>query len=610
MSIVKILIVTDGDGGYRRDNSYDHKFHIGEFVKVLQDTDWLGFTVQIVRAHRDDDPSPGTPQASHPIGADQYGFRFSAASLSGFDMCLFFSIARPGEDPVSSDASRQSEAAAIAAFMESGHGYFAVGDHEDLGAAINQHVPRVRSMRRWAYPSAGPHAGAVAPSGTLADRHDTLRAGSDSGASGGHTYAYQFNDQSDDTPQGIRVTSYSYLAGRWFVRTLPHPLLCSPLGRVNVLPDHMHEGWCEVPDDLTRNEDLPGRAGKPEYPLDSHGVRVEPEVIAEADILAHETLNQEFGGGSFALSPMTTARSFGVIAAYDGHRANVGRVVVDATWHHFVNINVIGTDQSFAGMNPAKSKGFYTGPGDTPVPAYQKIMGYYRNLVYWLIPKNRHRVIWLDQLSLALRRNPRWEELNGIATRPDAIAALDLRDLIGFAQLAEEYFNSVRGYCEQYRLLPIVLEPIWRFDPHIWEELGPVFDPWNPAAAARVRKARPVDSWRESLLPDAHLLRRVLLGTLAVAAVARLKRNERATEKHFAEVQSLALELLPRHLELANQALDDSVKAIRQTRTSLSTLAGVADKARVQGGRDVAAGTRASAKRAPTAKKTAKKTKR
>ena len=596
MSLVKVLIVTDAAGGYRRDNHYDHKFHIGEFVKVLRDTDWFGFDVQIVRAHRDADPAPGTPPATHPVDADLYDFRFSAESLSGFDMCLFFSIARPDEDPVDSDASWRNEAAAIAAFMESGHGFFATGDHEDLGAAINQHVPRVRSMRRWTT-GAGPHGGGGAPSGTGADRHDTLRAGSDAGVSAGHTYAYQFNDQSDDTPQAIRVASYPYLAGHWFVRTLPHPLLCSPLGRVNVLPDHMHEGWCEVPDDLTGPEDLPGRTGKPEYPLDSHGERVAPEVIAEADILAHETLNQEFGS---LLSPMTSARRFGVIAAYDGHRANVGRVVVDATWHHFVNINVIGTNQTFAGLNPAKTKGFYTGPGDTPVPAYQKIMGYYRNLVYWLIPKNRHRVIWLDQLAFALRRNPRWEEYNGIAGRAEAIAALDLRDLLGFAQLAEGYFNSVRGYCEQYRLLPIVLEPIWRFDPHIWERFGPIFDPWNPATAARVRKARPVDGWREHLLPDAHLMRRVLLGTLAVAAVARIGRNERATEKHFADVQAFALQLLPRHLELADKALEDSAKTIRQARTSLSMLAEVAGKARAQAGKDATARARPAAAKKQT----------
>jgi hypothetical protein len=294
MSTVRVLIVTDDDGGFQRSNAFSKKFHIGEFVKVLNDTTWQGFDIEIVKAHRSADPSPATPIATHPIGADLYGFRFSSASLSNFDMAFFFSIASKAEDPVSSDASRQSEAAAVAAFMESGKGFFAAGDHEDLGASINQHIPRIRSMRRWAHPSTGPHGGPVAPSGVLADRHDTLQSGSDSGVSSGTTFPFQFNDQSDDLPQPIDVRSYTVMQSRWFKSTLPHPLLCSPLGRINVLPDHMHEGWCEVPSDLSRDENLPGRTGKKEYPLDSNSVVVEPEVIAEATVLAHTTLNQEF----------------------------------------------------------------------------------------------------------------------------------------------------------------------------------------------------------------------------------------------------------------------------------------------------------------------------
>jgi hypothetical protein len=98
-------------------------------------------------------------------------------------MALFFSIADKSEDPVTSDASRKAEAAAVAEFMEAGKGFFAVGDHEDLGARICQHIPRVRSMRRWAKGSTGRQGGSVAPSGTEADRHDTLRSGSDSGTS-------------------------------------------------------------------------------------------------------------------------------------------------------------------------------------------------------------------------------------------------------------------------------------------------------------------------------------------------------------------------------------------------------------------------------------------
>jgi hypothetical protein len=104
MPVVKMLLVTDDDGGYQRSTASSHKFHVGEFVKVLEETDWDGFTIDITKAHRSADPQPATPQASHPIGADLYGFRFSAASLSGFDMVFFFSIASKGEDPVSSDS--------------------------------------------------------------------------------------------------------------------------------------------------------------------------------------------------------------------------------------------------------------------------------------------------------------------------------------------------------------------------------------------------------------------------------------------------------------------------------------------------------------------------
>jgi hypothetical protein len=605
MAIVKVLIVTDDLGGFQRSNTNPHKFHLGEFVKVLTDTDWQGFTLQITRAHRSANPSPATPQATHPIGADLYGFRFSAASLAGFDMCFFLSIASKAEDPVGSDANRQAEAAAVAAFMESGGGFFATGDHEDLGAAINQHIPRVRSMRRWASPAAGPHGGPVAPSGTEGDRHDTLQRGTDSGTHNGVVYPYQFNDQSDGEPQPIDVRSYTLHSSRWFRSSLPHPLLCSPLGRVNVLPDHMHEGWCEVPSDLSRNEDLPGRSGKPEYPLGIDGIQVEPEVIAEANVLPHETHNQEFGG-SFAVSPMTGDYSFGVIAAYDGHRANIGRVVVDATWHHFVNINLIGTSASFAGLNPSKAKGFYSGPGDTPVPAYEKIMWYFRNLVYWLIPKNRTHIIWLNELAQAARLNPRWEEFKVSRFHGDYLKTIDLRHIIGFAQLAEGYFNSVRGFCVQFHLLPIILYPIWKFDPRIWEDLMPELDPWNPVTQALSRKIKPLDTWRQGLLPDARLRRQVLLGTLVIAATQQLQRLEEADEKSYLNVQKQMLELLPRHLELAAAELEAGIKATQQLTGSLKALAAAAQQAtpeaigRQQTGRKQPAPKQATTKQAPT----------
>lgn len=510
MPVIRILIVTDDEGGFLRSNSELHKFHLGEFVKVLTDTTWQGFTIQIVKAHR---RSPGF------TGADLHDFRFTADSLHGFDMVFFFSIHHIREEDAGSrvgpavasfttDAQRREEAAAVAAFMEAGGGFFATGDHADIGGAVNMHIPRIRSMRRWvADGSPNPRGLPPAPDATSADRHDTLRAGGDSGVAGGVTYPYQFNDQSDDVPQTIRVRRYTVAGGRIARTTLPHPLLCSPLGVIDVLPDHMHEGWCETPADLTLPEDLPGRAGKPEYPPGPDGRPLAPEVIAEATIEPHATLNQEFG--DFVSPPTNRTTPFGVIAAYDGHRASVGRAVVGSTWHHFVNINVIGTTRAFAGSNPGKTKGFYTGPGDTPVPAYQKIMWFYRNLVYWLIPAHRRRTA-LFNVAQTVWLHPRWEELKGKFTPFWTELPASLKHVVDLGQLAEDYFASTRGRCLAYELVIELLYPVWRFDPRVRERWLPYLDPWGTPARKNERKT--ADAILPALLPDTRVLLHLALG--------------------------------------------------------------------------------------------------
>jgi hypothetical protein len=88
-------------------------------------------------------------------------------------------------------------------------------------------------------------------------RHDTLAKG--------HDLAYQFDDQSDDVPQTI--TPRMYLGGisglvDW---RYPHPLLCGPQGVIDVLPDHMHEGECQEPEDLSGTFSVGGTT-RPEYP--------------------------------------------------------------------------------------------------------------------------------------------------------------------------------------------------------------------------------------------------------------------------------------------------------------------------------------------------------
>src|SRR5262249_35679441 len=154
---------------------------------------------------------------------------------------------------------------------------------------------------------------------------------------------------------------------------LPHPLLCSPEGVVSVLPDHMHEGWCEVPDKLaTRTFKLGASANVREYPdYTPPGAPASfvPQPLAPAIAptggVAAGTITPVLDTDN-AHSPATTAtkgHTFGVIGAWDGHLVNKGRVVVDSTFHHFFNVNLTGDrfleNENLAPEHKQKLHGFY-----------------------------------------------------------------------------------------------------------------------------------------------------------------------------------------------------------------------------------------------------------
>ena len=182
--IVRVLLVTDGSGGFlrwvdqptvdARNGNTARDFHLGEFVKVLTDTAWVGFTVELTKAYRESDSG-----AAARTGADVVGFRFHTAftvngvsrSLADYDIAFFFSIT-PG-DP---NPALQPEADAIARFMENGGGFFATGDHANLGGSLCGLIPRVRNMRSW-WSSTGPAGEPAAPSPVGPNRIDTTRPG-------------------------------------------------------------------------------------------------------------------------------------------------------------------------------------------------------------------------------------------------------------------------------------------------------------------------------------------------------------------------------------------------------------------------------------------------
>ncbi len=326
---IKILIVTDGSGGFTDTTG----FHLGQIVKILGDDPWSHIKFQVTKAHRE--------QSNEAAVIDN--FRFDGHDLGQYSQIWMFGIHRTGfGTPLS-----PSELRAVAEFMDAGGGVFATGDHEDLGNPMCAEVPRVRSMRRWHYPNPGPNGEPVAPDQTGTDRHDTIV---DLGAGG---------SQTDADPQEIAPVLYSRtLIGGGFIKLVeryPHPVLCGPSGVINYLPDHMHEGNCEVPANLGQSWTFNGATFQ-EYPSKA-GHQQRPEVIATAD-------------------NNVSAADFGVLGAYDGHRVDVGRVVVDATWHHWFNVNTLpyinASDPAHPSYKPATA------------PKWAEIKAYYRNVAVWL----------------------------------------------------------------------------------------------------------------------------------------------------------------------------------------------------------------------------------
>jgi hypothetical protein len=371
---VRILFVTD-----YLDYS-DNGFGLSELItKALNTSGRPNVSFQIIKASYN----------GFTAGADILNFRFTdpGFSINNYDEVWLFGVG--GDFSLLPLTERQ----ALANFMNAGGGVFATGDHEDLGAFFGAEVPRVRSMRKWYFnnvPAGDPNRLQAPPVGDE-NRHDTTVVG--------NTDGYQFEDQSDAFPQNT-IPKFYTTGGNSFV----HPLVQKKGGAIRVLPDHAHEGACIVPANL--NEPLLPGSSLDEYPYlaGSSTERVSPDVVAIS-----------YSGAGYltdAGKPAVTPRCFGAIGAYDGHLAtgNIGRVSVDATWHHFLNINTNGADSSHTG--------FYV--NGTPTAEYEDIKQYFRNIALWLAPKYlqkcfRYRWIYYIRYKFPLIWELRRNEKPGIA---------------------------------------------------------------------------------------------------------------------------------------------------------------------------------------------------
>ena len=404
---ISVLVVTDYGGSFDSGG-----FGLESFLKAFDDP--LPYTsFNITKANRRADAS-----------ADIEHFRFDAHNLNEYDVILLFGIERPAFRPAAgANVVDEDELEAITRFMDQGGGMFATGDHEDLGVDMCGRIPRVRSMRRW-YTAAnpGPNGEPFAPP---------------QGGGGEHNTIVNNGNQSDLFPQHITV-SYNYGISHLgfqphqiyqYVK-YPHPVLCSPDGVIDVLPDHMHEGLCEVPNNLGMSFTFNGYTTQ-EYPRVNR-VPLRPKLIAHAKNQNRNT-------------------RFGVIGVLDGHEhPKMGRVLVDATWHHFFNVNI---DQ-WQDLKELVDGGHVPTPAEqTALEQYNLIQHYYRNIVYWLAPRNKQScfrrrgwIFLLNHRDIAM----------SITTIPKKWTIYDrfrYWHLIGV--LAKNALGDIQSACQTRALIPI-----------------------------------------------------------------------------------------------------------------------------------------------------------
>ncbi len=449
-SHIRALVVLDGQPTSSHYASFGHGdlstdpsngdayFGLSEFIATLSEGGIFG-QFAVTKAHRDTDVR-GAADIEH--------FRFDAHDLSHYDEIWLFGVA-PHNAP--SDALSDSELAALATFMDGGGGVFATGDHEDLGVKMNGRVPRVRAMRKWYFPGPGPNGEPVAPPGMGTLRIDTTQPN----VPGSHTVV--FDNQSDDVPQPITPRFYTWRSGLVTSQVYPHPVLCGPKGPIRVLPDHMHEGEVIAPTNLTASFEFGGK-NFVEFPADVQGHRIAPEIIAWGRILPEVNISTE-GAHQEGTPGQAVPRPFGVVGAYDGHLAKVGRVVVDSTWHHFFDINLIGDP-----VAPfPKTEGFLASASGQA--ALADIKSYYRNIGTWIARPSRLWGLFVAGAYAALRAQPL-----AMLVHPGRAFTSAETDHIG--ALAWDHLRLYTPPCT-------LLQVHWGV---IVQQVGPVVaTPWHPA---------------------------------------------------------------------------------------------------------------------------------
>ena len=361
---VDILVVVDTEISTAASNS----FGVATVIDLIRNTQVGCMKFRVDIALRSDEAfsvvaNPGNEQAKY------RGFRFDSSDngtdvIDKYEQIWCFGF-KPNNSGSSNDAiidaafalpTQPAELTKLDSWMtDKKGGLFGTGDHHFLGASMCRKIPRLGTMRRWT------NADGVPPIGTP-DRIDTLRppsAAYEPGAPGGPLSMSNGAHQGDLAVQPIRWVPWKTIYYPFYKRKRPHPVLCHPtLGPIDVMPDHAHEGLCVPSPNLNANKQF---VAEKEYPdATGGGPKPAPEIIAYGSNLADPPYN-------FAKGAQPARNNNPMISVYDGHKAGVGRVASDATWHHWMDVNI---DNLKAANNDD----------------WKKISRYFINLAVWLNP--------------------------------------------------------------------------------------------------------------------------------------------------------------------------------------------------------------------------------
>lgn len=292
--------------------------------------------------------------------------KLTANLLDDYDEVWFFGVLQANVTDAMQNELTDDEVGVLENWMKDG-GVLMTGDHANtkpfnassqldnyvnLGRALGYRVPRAGELRRWE----------GAPTANASDSYNTQYPQPP-------TSIDSLTLQSDENPQQLKLKEYPVFSLYPFVtQTRPHPLFCGKDGRIEIFPDHAHEGHLTIPRSL-------GTA----WPVADSGYQPKPEVVAWG-------------------RDKRTGDKIRIVTAYDGNPAKVGRIIADSTWHHYFNINL---------------EGFPVNADGTPGVHLAKIGEFFVNAAVWLAPKKKRKQMTCSLLWQAIM-NPQLQEVRGI----------------------------------------------------------------------------------------------------------------------------------------------------------------------------------------------------